>query len=181
MDNIWNILKGKASQPYFALKLSISILSLIGIGISGYLTYVHYYNIGSTCLFGTDCNVVLSSYYATMWDVPLALLGLLMYIVLAVLGLWSLLAKEGQRNMLDMGIYGMALSGTLFTIYLYYLEIFKIHAFCTWCIGSSIVIFIMLILSLINLFSGREKVEMNRVQSDSNSLTTLDGNLVKME
>ncbi|HEY96075.1 MAG TPA: hypothetical protein G4O15_14195, partial [Dehalococcoidia bacterium] len=39
----------------------------------------------------------------------------------------------------------------IFTVYLYYLEIFVLHAFCSWCIVSSIVILSIFILSLVNL------------------------------
>jgi uncharacterized membrane protein len=147
------------SKPYFAVKLVISILGFTGIGISGYLTYVHYRSLSSICLFNMHCDAVLTSRYATMWGIPLSLLGLLMYVFLTGLSLWSLRAKEEHQNTLAMAVYATALTGTLFTIYLYYLEIFEIHGFCTWCIGSSIVIVCILVLALIDLFSGREQIK----------------------
>ena len=104
-------------------------------------------------------SVVLTSAYAQMWGIPLALFGFLLYAALTALGIWSLQAKERWQDSLDLGIYGFALSGTLFSIYLYYLEIFEIHAFCTWCIGSSIVIVGLLVLALINLFRGRPRIK----------------------
>jgi uncharacterized membrane protein len=145
------------STTQLALKISITVLGIIGTGISCYLTYIHYRDLSSICLFNTNCDAVLSSRYSTMWGIPLSLFGFLMYASLTLLSIWSLRAKEEWQNGLDMGIYAFALAGTLFTVYLFYLEIFQIHAFCTWCIGSAIVIASILVLSLFHLFGGREK------------------------
>ena len=141
-----------------ATRVPLPILGLAGIGISSYLTYMHYKNLEPICFFNAKCDVVLTSPYAQMWGFPLSLLGLLMYVFLTILASWRLLVKDDKSGMLDLGIYGTALSGTLFTLYLYYLEIFEIHAFCTWCIGSSIVIFLIFTLSVINYFKYRPEV-----------------------
>ena len=151
MDKIAKITKSGFSKKSLTLKLAIIILGLIGMCISGYLTYIHYRDLSSICLFGTGCDNVLSSQYSSIWGIPLALFGLLMYIVLTLLVIWSFRIEEECQNRLDLGMYGIALSGTLFTVYLYYLEIFEIHSFCTWCIGSSLLIFSLLMITVINL------------------------------
>jgi len=142
------------------IRLPVPLLALAGMGISGYLTYIHYKNINAICLFNAKCDAVLTSSYAQIWGIPLALFGLALYAALAVLGFLSLNKKLGRADLAASGIYGLALSGILFSLYLYYLEIFEIHAFCTWCITSSIVMLAIFILSLINLrhagFNGRE-------------------------
>jgi uncharacterized membrane protein len=135
------------------IKISIPLLGLAGMGISGYLTCIHYKNIAPVCLFDTHCNTVLTSQYAQIFGFPLALFGLLTYILLAVTGFLNLFNSANRQRLTALGIYAMALSGALFTLYLYYLEIFKIHAFCNWCIASSIVIFGLLGLSIANLKS----------------------------
>jgi uncharacterized membrane protein len=142
-----------------ALKISLAVLGIIGTGISGYLTYVHYRELNSICLFNTNCDAALTSRYSTMWGMPLSLFGSLLYVSLTVLSICSLRVKSEWQNGLELGIYTFSLAGTIFSAYLYYLEIFEIHAFCTWCIGSSIVIVCMLVLSLFNLFRGREKIQ----------------------
>lgn len=146
------------------IPLAISILGLVGMCISGYLTYVHYEEIKPVCLPSANCDAVLSSPYAQIWGVPISLLGLLMYAFLTGLGflLWR---KRGEwQETISLGIYTTALSGLLFTLYLYYLEIFEIHDFCTWCIASSLVILVIFMLSLINLFArGRHLREIPRL------------------
>ncbi|MFC1916901.1 vitamin K epoxide reductase family protein [Chloroflexota bacterium] len=140
-------------------KIAMPALGLLGMGISGYLTYIHYQNLKSICLFNADCDPVLTSQYATIWGVPISLFGLLMYSMLTVLSLWSVRARDEWQDVLNLALYSISLSGTVFSLYLYYLEIFEIHAFCSWCIGSSIVIVSILVCSLINLFKGRPAVK----------------------
>ncbi len=141
------------------IKIAIPVLALLGTAISGYLTYIHYQALNSICLFGAKCDTVLTSQYSTMWGVPLSLFGLVMYIVLLALSLFSLRAKGDWEDRLALGTYAVALSGILFTVYLYYLEIFVLHAFCSWCMVSSIVLASIFVLSVINLFSGRQAVK----------------------
>ena len=162
-----------SNMPYPArrqasiLKPTILLLGLAGMGISGYLTYLHYQEAAAICLPTMNCDAVLTSPYSQMWGVPLSVLGLLMYAGITFLGLLSLWGKKEWGQPLAMGLYGLALASLLFTIYLYYLEIFEIHAFCTWCIGSSIVVLAIFVLSLLNLgaegFSFRDFLHYVRV------------------
>ena len=133
------------------ISLSVVILGLCGMGISGYLTYGYLVDVSIGCPFNANCDLVQASPYAYMWDVPVPLLGLLMYAALTLMGFLLFLKKPEWENMLSLGIYAISLAGVIFTGYLYYLEIFVLHAFCSWCIVSSIVILSIFILSLIYL------------------------------
>lgn len=139
------------SRGIKVIRLIIPILGIVGIGISSYLTYVHYEGVSAICLGITHCDVVLSSPYSVMWGIPLSIPGLVMYGTLTTLGFWQLRAEKESQSLLALEIYMIALAGILFTAYLYYLEIFVIHAFCTWCVASSIVLATILVLSLNNL------------------------------
>jgi len=149
----------EASLGTIGVRLTIPVLGLFGIGISSYLVYVHYNELTTVCLPGFECDTVLTSSYAEMWGIPISLLGLCMYTLVALLGFWLLFERSERQDLLSLAIYAFALSGTLFTAYLYYLEIFLLHAFCTWCIGSSIVMFGLLILSLVNLFTSERYIK----------------------
>src|SRR5919112_1981245 len=79
---------------------------------------------------GEGCETVQSSRYASILGIPVALLGLVAYggLVFSVI-LWT-----------EIGIYlGFLISlvGTLFSIYLTYLEVFVIGALCQWCLASA--------------------------------------------
>ena len=82
-----------------------------------------------------------------------------MYVVITLLGIRLIFEKSDLNDLISLGIYTIALSGVLFTAYLYYLEIFILHAFCTWCVGSSLVILSLLAFSLINLFTSERYIK----------------------
>jgi uncharacterized membrane protein len=43
---------------------------------------------------------------------------------------------------------GMALFGTLYSIYLTYIEIWVIRAVCLWCVSSAVLITLLMLLSV---------------------------------
>ena len=133
------------------ISISIMILGLCGMGISGYLTYGYLVNTSIGCPFNANCDLVQASSYAYMWGIPVPLLGFLMYAYLTFLSILLFRGKPEWENILSLGIYGVSLAGVIFTVYLYYLELFVLHAFCSWCIVSSIVIVCIFILSLVYL------------------------------
>jgi uncharacterized membrane protein len=131
------------------VRFAIPLLSIIGLGASIYLTYVEFTHTRALCGPVGDCNAVQSSPYAKLFGVlPIGLVGTLGYI--AILGAWLLqnfrmgaIAKTAGPIM-----FGMALFGTLFSIYLTYLEIFIIHAVCIWCLSSAVIITALMLLNL---------------------------------
>jgi uncharacterized membrane protein len=62
------------------LRSAIVAASLVGVGISGYLTYVDYAGIEPICAASHGCEKVQSSRYSELAGVPVALLGLIGYL-----------------------------------------------------------------------------------------------------
>jgi uncharacterized membrane protein len=133
-----------------AIRIIIPVLGFMGIGISGYLTYVHYRWLEPVCFAGLDCNSILFSPYAVIWGVPISLIGMVMYTLLTISGLLILLKKNWASSVSAMAVYTLALSGTLYSFFLIYRE-FRMHAFCSWCLASALVVISLLALSLLNL------------------------------
>jgi uncharacterized membrane protein len=126
------------------LRIAIGVLALIGIGIGTYLTYVHYDGLKVLCLSSGGCETVQSSKYAKLGGVPVAVLGLAGYI-----GILLSLALRGDAGRASG--FGLALVGFLFSMYLTYRELFTIKAICQWCVGSAVLMTLLLILTTIRL------------------------------
>jgi uncharacterized membrane protein len=124
------------------LRTAILVLSLIGIGIAGYLTYVHYEGLKVLCLSGGGCETVQSSRYAKLDGVPVALLGLLGYI--GILGSLLIRGELGR-----IAGFAIALIGFGFSMYLTSRELFTIHAICPWCVSSACLMTVLAILTAI--------------------------------
>ncbi|GAC1437172.1 MAG: hypothetical protein NVSMB51_10340 [Solirubrobacteraceae bacterium] len=124
-----------------ALRRAISLLALLGAGIAGYLSYVHYAGIAAVCSIGGGCEQVQSSRYAELAGVPVALLGLLSY--LAILLLVRIRDSEACR----LALLGVTMVGFGFSGYLTYREIWTIKAICPWCAASAILMTLLLVLA----------------------------------
>lgn len=107
-------------------------LALLGLGISIYLTYVHYAGIKPVCAVNGGCEKVQSSRYATPGGVPVALVGLIGYVAILV----ALLTPDGERS--RVALVALTALGFGVSLYLTYLELFVIHAICQWCVGSAV-------------------------------------------
>ncbi|MCW3057221.1 MAG: vitamin epoxide reductase family protein [Solirubrobacterales bacterium] len=119
------------------LRITLIVLTVIGLGVASYLTYVHYAGIKPVCTAGGSCAKVQTSVYSKLAGVPVALIGLIGYI--AILG--SLLVREGETARL--ATMGFTLVGFGFSAYLTYRELFTIHAVCEWCASSAVIMTIL--------------------------------------
>lgn len=126
------------------LLVAIAVLCVIGIGIASYLTYVHYEGIKVLCLSSRGCETVQSSKYAKLDGIPVAVLGLAGYV-----GILLSLAVRGDTGRATA--FGIALIGFLFSMYLTYRELFTIKAICQWCMGSTVLITLLVILTAARL------------------------------
>jgi uncharacterized membrane protein len=124
------------------LRITLTVLTVIGLGVASYLTYVHYSGIKPVCTAGGSCLKVQTSVYSKLAGVPVALIGLLGYI--AILG--SLLVPESENSRL--ATMAFTLVGFGFSAYLTYRELFTIHAVCEWCASSAGIMTIMMCLSV---------------------------------
>ena len=131
------------------LDIAIPILSIIGLGASIYLTYVEVTHTRALCGPVGDCNAVQSSPYAKLFGIlPIGLVGAFGYIAILVTWLWRRFRTDSLSKIAGPVMYGMALFGTLFSIYLTYLELFVIHAVCIWCLSSAVIITALMLLNL---------------------------------
>jgi uncharacterized membrane protein len=114
-----------------ALRGTGLVLAVLGVAVAGYLVYVHYAGIDPVCNIAHGCHKVQTSQYADLAGVPVALLGLVGYVIL----LGALLAPGEPARMLAALV---ALVGFGFSAYLTYRELFTIDAICQWCVASAI-------------------------------------------
>ncbi len=123
-------------------------LSVAGLAIAAYLSYVELAQTAAFCGPVGNCNAVQQSPYARLWGVlPVGVLGAAGYV--AILAAWAV-GRWGQGRTAAWGnltLLGFAGFGTLFSIYLTYLEPFVIGAACIWCLTSAVIMTALLALS----------------------------------
>jgi len=116
----------------------VPVLSVVGIGVSIYLGIVETQGVEAVCGPVGDCNTVQQSQYATIFGIHIGILGIIGYGLL--LGSWvvSRVAKHRVADLGAMVAAATAIGGTVFSIYLTFLEPFVIGATCVWCLTSAI-------------------------------------------
>ncbi len=118
----------------------IPTLAMVGLIVAGYLSYVEVTQTEAVCGPVGDCNTVQQSHYALLFGmIPIGLLGLLGYLAITIA--WGIqhYGPVRLRKYAGLGVWFMALVGTLFSVYLTFLEPFVIGATCAWCLTSAIV------------------------------------------
>ena len=130
------------------LRQVMLVVAILAIGLTAYLTYVHYSGIKPACTAGQSCIKVQTSTWSKLDGVPVALIGLLGYIGIFV----SLLAPD--RDEIRLATLGMALAGFCFSAYLTYREIFSIKAICEECVSSFVLVAILLAGSVVRYVRG---------------------------
>ena len=130
---------GASRRP--TLRAATAVVALIGLGIATYLTIVHYAGGSPVCAIAHGCETVQKSHYSKLFGVPVALLGGLSY-----LGILTTLARDGE-NWRTAGAV-IAIVGAGFSGWLTFVEVFKLHAICIWCVGSAICMALLVILTV---------------------------------
>jgi uncharacterized membrane protein len=134
------------------LRLAALVLAVLGIGVAGYLTYVHYEGIRPVCGIGGDCEKVQSSEWSELAGIPVALLGLLAYVAI----LASLLVRREEALIAGALI---SLVGFGFSLYLTYRELFTIEAVCQWCVASAVLMTLLAAVTTVRLLRAPDPTE----------------------
>ncbi len=125
-------------------------LVVIGLLVSIYMTIYKLTSNDSMCLGSGDCSTVNASIYSEVNNIPVAAIGILGY--LAILGV---LLFENRNSFFRQNgtllIFGMALTGFLFTIWLIYVEIALLKAICPFCVTSQVAMTLIFIMAVIRL------------------------------
>ena len=130
-------------------RISIAFAGL-GILVSAYMTVYKLTDNQSMCLGNGGCSVVNSSIYSEVYGIPVAVIGMAGYAAIL-----ATLLLQGQSGFFEdngvMLVFGLALAGFVFTLYLIYVELALIHALCPFCITSQVSMTILFIVSVTRL------------------------------
>jgi len=117
-------------------RLFTAILAVCGIADAVYLTVIHYDTGALICTVG-NCHTVQTSKYSMIGPIPVAVLGLAMYLTIGAISLirWR---RPDLTSTLTMASFAIVLAGTIYAGYLTYLELNVINAICQWCVLSAL-------------------------------------------
>jgi uncharacterized membrane protein len=120
-------------------RLFLILPALLGI-VDSVLVHNKIIHDTGACVVFTGCQDVLHSSYATLLGISLAWWGLAFYISLALILFWWA-TSERARVM----VYLWCAGGLVFSFYLLGVQALALHEFCSYCLGSFV---------LVNIISG---------------------------
>lgn len=120
------------------------IVSFLGFLDASYLTIEHYRNALLPCIVFKGCEQVTTSAYSKVFGYPLALYGAAYYLFMMLAAVFYLDAKN---ELAFKAIKYLPITGFLASAYFIYLQLFVIHAICTYCVISAITSTSLFILS----------------------------------
>ena len=126
------------------------VLTVVGLLVAVYMTIYKWTNNNSMCLGSGDCSTVNASPYSEIYGIPVALVGVGGYAAILFLLLMES-RNDFVRQNGTLFVFGLSLTGFIFTVYLVYVEFAVLDAVCPFCLTSQIVMTIIFILSIIRL------------------------------
>jgi uncharacterized membrane protein len=130
--------------PRWAVITTFS-LSLVGLAISTYLTITHFQAHLMVCSIGGifNCILVTTSPQSHFLGVPVAILGLINFVVMTVIN--SPWGWRSKIYMVHVARFALAIFGMAFVLWLVSAELLIIKSFCLYCTGVHVVTFALLV------------------------------------
>jgi uncharacterized membrane protein len=148
---VGSVIKNIMYPPSNIRKLPLEIapiLIVIGLCVAIYMGYVEITQTEAICGPVGDCNTVQQSSYAFLFGIiPIGALGVVGYLVITLTWLIGNFGPTKWRKRSTCVFFALTLFGTIFSIYLTFLEPFVIGASCAWCLTSAVVMTLLLMYS----------------------------------
>jgi vitamin-K-epoxide reductase (warfarin-sensitive) len=127
------------------MRYVLVLLAVLGIVVSALALREHFRTDTSPCSINDkwDCGIVNHSPYALLWKVPVATIGMVGYLLMAVLSL-----RRAYPLLLPTALVGLA-----FSLYLAHIEAHILGVWCIYCVASLAVISLMSMLVLGNVIA----------------------------
>lgn len=130
-------------------------IATVGAVITAYLTAVKLIE-GTAACPTSDCDLVLSSPYATVFGLPLTLFGFLAYVSMVVFAVAPLIVNSAENkelrskleNWTGLLLFGGGTAMLVFSGYLMSLLAFEFEAVCIYCVASALFSASLFILAL---------------------------------
>lgn len=90
-----------------------------------------------TCPLDSDCDAVIYSEYSRFLGIPVEILGLLYYGLIAVSYALFLVLPAFASPLIVFSVLALTTAAFLFSLYLTFIQAFALKQWCTWCLMSA--------------------------------------------
>lgn len=116
-----------------------ALVALIGLAEATYLTVMFLTGETAVCGGSSDCFQVLGSSYAHIGKIPLSGLGAVAYFSVFSFATFAGFGYVFARRFFSWTVVAMF----CMTLWLLFVQAFKLHAFCRYCLFSAALVFLL--------------------------------------
>ena len=116
-----------------------AVIALVGLAEATYLTAMYFSGETAVCGGSSDCFQVLGSSYAKIGGVPVSGLGALGYFSAFSLATFAGFGYAMARKFFAWTVTAMF----CMTLWLLFVQAFRLHAFCRYCLFSAALVFLL--------------------------------------
>ncbi|NQU83351.1 MAG: vitamin K epoxide reductase family protein [Parcubacteria group bacterium] len=127
------------------------VLSVGGIIDASYLLYKKVKKIPLSCPINDDCSVVTQSKWSKVFGIHNETLGVINYIFLVLVVIVSLFLSQWAQTIFLFLLF-ITGAGFLYSLYLTYIQAFRIKSFCFYCLISAILSLLIFINNLLIIY-----------------------------
>jgi uncharacterized membrane protein len=137
----------------WTLRRAIAFAAALGVAVAAYIAIAEAGGDSPVCLAGgTGCQTVADSSYSEVAGINIAIFGVVGYLLLLGTAFFATDAARFAGFVVSLGGFG-------YSVFLTYIEVFKIEAICHWCVASAVLMTILFALNAIRLvgYAGQEE------------------------
>jgi uncharacterized membrane protein len=133
--------KSRAGRPRSEIIFyaAAALVALVGLAEATYLTVIFLSGETAVCGSSPDCFKVLGSSYAKIGGFPVSGLGALAYFTVFALAIFAAFNYSHARKFFSWTVFSMF----AVTLWLLFVQAFRLHAFCKYCLFSAALVFLL--------------------------------------
>lgn len=127
------------SRAEIIFYIAAALVAMIGLTEASYLTVIFLSGETAVCGQSADCFKVLGSSYARVGGFPVAGLGALAYFAVFTFAIFAAFDYDRARKFFSWTVLTMF----AVTLWLLFVQAFRLHAFCRYCLFSAALVFLL--------------------------------------
>lgn len=129
-------------------QIAIVVCALAGFGVAAKIYADKQKPKPMVCPMGGTCDRVVRSKYSQFFGVDISVGGMLYYSLIAVVYTAIMFSQGALPAELSFAVVGLSVGALMFSLYLVGIQAFVLRNWCTWCVISAILSFVIAVLSM---------------------------------
>lgn len=129
-------------------KLAIMLLGIFGFGLALFIRHKKAGREKMVCYIGQDCDAVVHSEYSRFLGMPIEIVGMLYYALVAVSYFIFLVTPDIAAMPAVFWVLALTTAAFLFSLYLTFIQGFVLREWCEWCLVSAFLCSVIFVLAL---------------------------------